>query len=308
MKAALYRRTTRCLLGAILTCGAPLSADASPAEAPRFIGVEMLDCSGLPCVDVPTPRGRTIRMLIDTGNVRSVLDKRTATELGLDLQPFVGRDGKPRPEYESTTINDFKMGERTLGTIQFLVADLQPDIKQGALPAADGTLSYTAFADRALRLDYKRHRVEVSEPMTRELCRTGCGTITTPTFGKAGPPIVVTTGFRVNGRPINVQIDTLYSGTLLIYPTSVSKLGLDSQAQSPAQRVFAFTDGGVKMIEGVAATEGFNQLVLQQHAHVYFATGEVHLPDGMFDGTVGQELFAGHVLTFDFHSNRFWIS
>jgi hypothetical protein len=41
---------------------------------------------------------------------------------------------------------------------------------------------------------------------------------------------------------------------------------------------------------------------------LYFATRKVHLPDGMFDGTVGNELFLGHVLTLDFHANRFWMS
>lgn len=41
------------------------------------------------------------------------------------------------------------------------------------------------------------------------------------------------------------------------------------------------------------------------NAPLYFATPKVHAPDGMFDGTVGAGLFAGHVLTFDFHANRF---
>jgi hypothetical protein len=47
---------------------------------------------------------------------------------------------------------------------------------------------------------------------------------------------------------------------------------------------------------------------LASDAPLYFATPQVHLPDGMFDGTVGVELFTGHSVTFDFHANRFWIS
>ena len=284
----------------------------NPAHAgqPEFAGAGMLECSGLPCVELSTPSsGRKLKMLIDTGNFRSILDAATAKELGLELRPFVGRDGKPRPGFQVATLKDCVLGERAIGAVDVLIMDLQPDIKAGTQPVADGSLAYTAFADRALRLDYKHHRVEVSEPLVQERpCRNNCGAITTPTFGAHGPPIVVTTGFRVNGQPITAQIDTLYTGTLLIYPTSVSKLGLEDQAKSPSERRFAFTDGGVKMVEGTVDTEGFNKVVLQRHGHVYFATADVHLPDGMFDGTVGHELFAGHVLTLDFHSHLFWIT
>jgi hypothetical protein len=177
------------------------------------------------------------------------------------------------------------------------------------MPSADGLLSYTAFGERLLRLDYKTRRVELSDVLTQEVaCPSDCGTMTNPTFGKAGPPIVASTGFRVNGKPLLVQIDTLYAGTLLIYPTSVDKLGLRAKQKSKTTRKFAFTDGGVDMIQSHVASEGFGALTLARNCPVYFATAKVHLPDGMFDGTVGHELFTGHVLTFDFHDHRFWES
>jgi hypothetical protein len=134
------------------------------------------------------------------------------------------------------------------------------------------------------------------------------GVLTYPTFGQSGPAIVATTGFQVNGQPITVQVDTLYGGTLLIYPTSVAKLGLTAQANSSRIRKFPFTDGGVDMIEGKANAESFGAARLANDAPLYFATPQVHLPDGMFDGTVGIELFTGRSVTFDFHANRFWIS
>lgn len=316
MRCTLYRLAAGAFpTAAVVLAGLTWCAPAQARQA-DLAGTTMLECSGLPCVELTSAGGRKLRMLIDTGNVRSILDAGAAQELGLELRPFIGRDGKPRAGFQVATLEDCVLGERSLGAVEVLVMDLQPDIKAGTQPVADGSLAYTAFTDRALRLDYRRHRVEVSEPFAQESgpitqerpCRKDCGTITTPTFGKQGPPIVVTTGFRVNGRPITAQIDTLYTGTLLIYPTSVAKLGLDGEAKSPKQRTFAFTDGGVKMVEGTADTEGFNQVVLQRHGHVYFATAEVHLPDGMFDGTVGHELFTGHVLTLDFHSHLFWIS
>jgi hypothetical protein len=109
------------------------------------------------------------------------------------------------------------------------------------------------------------------------------------------------------GQHVSVQIDTLYSGTMLIYPTSVAKLGLAAQATSPRVQNFPYTDGGVDMIEGSAIQESFGKKILLANAPLYFATPKVHVPDGMFDGTVGAALFAGHVVNLDFHANRFWL-
>jgi Aspartyl protease len=282
--------------------GAPLGAQSATSGTP------LLDCSGLPCVDVVVA-GKHLKMLLDTGNANSVLDRSVAEGMGIHLQPVNGPDGKPYPGYASGTISDARIGDAALGNVEMLVVNLKPGIDKGQMPAADGTLAYTAFKDRALIIDYKNHRVNVSGVLkTDASCPQSCGTITNPTFGKKGPPIVVTTGFRLNGKPLTVQIDTLYEGTMLIYSTSVGKLGLTDQQNSSAVRRFPFTDGGVDMVEGAASQESFGDAVLRRNVALYFPTRKVHQPDGMFDGTVGNALFLGHVLNLDFHANRFWMS
>jgi hypothetical protein len=283
--------------------GAPLSAQTAAT------GVPLLECSGLPCVDVTVAGGKHLKMLIDTGNVNSVLDRTIAEGMGITLQPVKGPDGKPYPGYASGTIPNIRVGDVALGDIKMLVVNLKSSIDKGVMPAADGALAYTAFKDRVLTIDYKNHRVNVSGVLKAAApCPQSCGTITNPTFGKQGPPIVVTTGFQLNGKPLTMQIDTLYEGTMLIYPTSVDKLGLAGQQSSAKTRMFPFTDGGVPMMESTASKESFENQLLRKNATLYFATPKVHLPDGMFDGTVGNELFLGHVLTLDFHGNRFWMS
>jgi Aspartyl protease len=283
--------------------GAPLSAQTAAT------GVPLLECSGLPCVDVTVAGGKHLKMLIDTGNVNSVLDRTIAEGIGIILQPVKGPDGKPYPGYASGTIPNIRVGDVALGDIKMLVVNLKSSIDKGVMPAADGALAYTAFKDRVLTIDYMNHRVNVSGVLKAAApCPQSCGTITNPTFGKQGPPIVVTTGFQLNGKPLTMQIDTLYEGTMLIYPTSVDKLGLAGQQSSAKTRMFPFTDGGVPMMESTATKESFENQLLRKNATLYFATPKVHLPDGMFDGTVGNELFLGHVLTLDFHANRFWMS
>lgn len=286
------------LTAMIVGIGIPAPAQLSP-------GALMLDCGGLPCVEATAVDGLHLKMLVDTGNQYSLLDMAKAKDLGLKLDPIPGPDGKPYPNYFFATLKDAKMGDASLGDLKLLVTNLHDDMAKGQMPQADGTLAYTAFKDRILRIDYKAHRVEV--PPTVAACTADCGELTTPTFGKKGPPIVVTTGFKVNGEPVSMQIDTLYSGSMLIFPTSVEKLNLQQQAASTATRFFPFTDGGVDMLKGSAQIESFGNMVLQKNAPLYFATQKVHTPDGMFDGTVGQELFAGHVLVMDFHSRKAWL-
>ena len=51
-----------------------------------------------------------------------------------------------------------------------------------------------------------------------------------------------------------------------------------------------------------AQHEGFRGIILaKEGAKVYFPTETVHEPDGLFDATVGLELFRDAVLTLDFH-------
>jgi len=283
-------------------------ATASAAET------QMLDCGGFACLSLNLGAGKSLKVLFDSGNARSILDIGQAKALGLALEPYT-RDGKVVPGRFSTEISNVTVGDMKLPPLKFVVIDLQKFVDQGQMPPAQGTLAYTAIKDRILTLDYRRHRISISAgasasvPAKTSPAKTDkIGVLTYPTFGQDGPAIVATTGFQVNGQPITVQVDTLYSGTLLIYPTAVDKLGLQAQAGSTKTRRFPVTDGGVDMIEGIAANESFQGRDLLSNAPLYFATPQVHLPDGLFDGTVGVGLFEGHSVTFDFRANQFWIS
>ena len=269
----------------------------------------MLDCSGLPCVEVTLASGKRLRLMVDTGNVNSVLDTAVAKEAGLLVTPIIGNDGKPVAGYGRSVLAGLKLGDASLGDVKVLVMDVAGYVKRNRMPAADGTLAYTAFKDRILELDYLRRTVRVSEPLRAELpCPGFCGKLTTPTFGREGPPIVVSTGFSVNGKPITAQIDTLFGGTMLIYPTSVEKLSLTEPAQSTRKKFFNYTDDGVEMLEAQSKIEAFGNRGLREGAPLYFTTPAVHLPDGMFDATVGHALFQHSVLSLDFHDMNLWMT
>jgi hypothetical protein len=200
------------------------------------------------------------------------------------------------------------MGDAALGDVKVLVMDLAGYMSKDQMPKSDGSLAYTAFKDRALEMDYVGRRVRFSDVLTGDVtCPGQCGILTTPTFGKRGPPILVATGFSVNGKAITAQIDSLFSGTMLIYPTSVEKLGLVEEAKSMKKERIKYTDGGVDMMTSVAAAEAFEGRVLAKDAALYFAGPEVHLPDGMFDGTVGHALLEHSVVVMDLKGMRVWL-
>jgi hypothetical protein len=295
------------LLAALIALSIPSAVRATAAG-----GGKMLKCSGLPCIEIHLAGGQSLTMLIDTGNVNSVLDKSKAEQLGLSLSPVNGADGKPVEAYSSATLKGVAAGNAYLSNIKVLVMDLTTDIDKGTFPKADGTLAYTAFNDKLLVLDYAHRTFSIAPAPKGGLpCGNLCGVISNPTFGKNGPPIVVTTGFTLNGTPLLMQIDTLWTGTMLRYDEGPAKQGLEDRTTSltsPKFRSFPFTDGGVRMLEIPSQSQGFQGTTLNRNAPLYTPTPGVHQPDGLFDGTVGDELFNHHVLRFDFASHQFSIS
>jgi hypothetical protein len=240
-------------------------------------------------------------MGIDIGDVDSVLDAAYAEEAGLKpTTPLPA--GAPRGMYR-TVISSISVGTVKLANVGTMAMVLSDMISQNQVPHVDGTLAYTAFKDRILQIDFVARKVRISEVLTAAVdCTGACDKISLITFGKEGPPIVVADGFEINGKKVSAQIDTMYSGTLLVYTASIEKLQLAGAAKTTKSRDFPFTDGGVKMKEAPAEKESFRGLILSGPAPlVYFPTPDVHEPDGLFDATVGLELFYKAAVTLNFH-------
>jgi len=264
--------------------------------------VPLVDCDGTPCVDAELSDGSIVRLGVDTGNAVSILDTRIATALG--LKPSAPpRPGAPPGMYRSV-ISSVRLGGSSYQNLAIVVMDLSDMIGQNQMPHVSGTLAYTAFKDRALQFDFAAHRLRVSDVLeTPAPCADPCDRITLIKFGEHGPPIVVAQGFAINGHAVAAQIDTMFTGSMLIYSSAIEKTGLEMQAKASRVRTFAFTDGGVEMKQAPADSEMFHGLRFGQGT-VYFPTPGVHEPDGLFEATVGLELLRGSVLTLDFHGMK----
>jgi hypothetical protein len=284
-----------------------LTLSLAPAQAQRSGDVKfatevpLLDCGGLPCVEARMGSGPVLKMGLDTGNADSVLDTAYAEAAGLKpSEPLPA--GAPSGMFR-TVISSISVGNVKLERVPTLAMSLSDMIAQNQMPQVDGTLAYTAFNDRILQIDFVRRKVRISDVLAAPVaCSGACDKITLINFGKEGPLIVVADGFEINGKKVSAQVDTMYSGTLLVYTAAIEKLQLAEAAKTTKSRDFPFTDGGVKMKESPAEKESFHGLTLSGPAPlVYFPTADVHEPDGLFDATVGLELFYKAAVTLNFH-------
>lgn len=281
------------------------SASALAIDSPATISATELpfrDCNGVICIDVALDGAPPHRLMLDTGNPHSVLVSEVAKPLGWTLSPLQ-REGKAMAGVYETGTHRIALGG-VEGAEKFLVID-RSRLGDG-MPPVDGSIAYDFFKDRVLEIDYPRHRLRISAVLSTPLSKPSGDEahLALITFGKRGPPIVVGNGFKLNGKPLRAQIDTAYTGTLLVYDDAVGALGLTKQGKP---EYFAYTDGGVNMLAAPAASIGFGQQVIATHPTMYFVgagKNPVHQPDALFEATVGNALFAHSVLTLDFHAMK----
>ena len=285
----------------------PVLATAQSATAvSEVVNLTFAPCGGMICLPVTLADGKSHLLLLDTGNVSSWLVADTARTLGLRLEP-IERDGKAVPGVFRLGVQTVALQGRELSG-KFLALGRE---QAGELPAeVEGALAYTLFKEKVLQIDYPHQTVRVLDELPQSASRSA-SELKLITFGRHGPPIVVGSGFSVDGRAVNAQIDTCYTGTLLVYDRAIPELGLEGAATHGQVKYFPYTDGGVNMYEAAAASVAFGSYVLARRpARVYFSAAgrnPVHQPDGLFEATVGNALFAHSVVTLDFHSMKVYV-
>jgi hypothetical protein len=294
------------LIAASATTEIPVSAQSTSAayNGVKFLTeVPLLDCKGTPCIEVRiNDDGTPLKFVIDTGNVDSVIDAKVMK--AADLQPLhPPKPGGAPIELIPTRIPAVHIGSMALTQVIAAGMDLTDMINQNQMPDVAGTLAYPAFKDRIIQLDFVANKFRISDVLNSPVkCAGKCDTISLITFGKEGPPVVVADGFEINKEKVTAQLDTMYTGSMLIYTASIDRLSLNGANSTTDTRMFPLTDGGAAMRVADASEEGFQDITLaKEGAKVYFPTEAVHEPDGLFDATVGLELFRNTVLTLDFH-------
>lgn len=258
--------------------------------------IHFLPCDGMICVAVTLSDGKNHQMLLDTGNVDSWVTVKTAQGLGKTLEPVMNVD-QPIPGIYRIGAETLLLGGVPLSA-RLLALD---DAATGARPKnVEGGIAYTAFKDRVVEIDYRRHRLRIGGDAL-DPAQTPRGTINLITFGTHGPPVMTIDGLSINGRDFTAQFDTCFTGTMVVYDSAVERLGLrDLRGKS---KFIPYTDGGVTMNQSAFGRLTFGGEVLAKSPARIYLPGDgknpVHQPDGLFDATVGNDLFSDRVVTLD---------
>ena len=277
-----------------------LFACAAEAAAPAFVAEIPFDsCKGMICVQATSDDGKPVTLLLDTGDAHNFISVDAAKAQGWTLKPYLGKDGKPVGGMFNAGSHVLTLG-KVSQPVTFLAMSAADMGSQGTY---DGNLVYTFFKDRILQIDYPHHLLRVSAMLSAAIGGKARGYIKIVNFHTWGPPIVTGGPFTINGQPLEAQIDTGYTGSMLIYTKAIDRLGLSELSKQGVGELFPFTDGGVTMLAAKAQSEGFADTVIDaSKPTVYFPTPGVHEPDSPFEATVGNALFKNSIVTLDFHA------
>src|SRR5579863_1974773 len=253
------------------------AATSPPAELHYSTEVPFTSCDdGLVCIAVPVENGRSLTFVIDTGNVASYIAAEAAQELGWPLRALTNKDGTPIEGLQRTDEQTLHAGSAALN-IRMLAF---PRARMGApnhKVVFDGGIVFTVLKDRALQIDYPHLVLRLTDVLTDTQDSPLPGTLSTVRFGAQGPAILTGAPFLLNGQALQAQIDTCFTGTMVIYDAALEQLHLGAIAGKGKPRYFPNTDGGVTMLGNRAESIGFGGHGLGDiRPMIYFPTKGVH--------------------------------
>jgi hypothetical protein len=281
----------------MLTFGALLAPLADAEE------INFSSCGGMICVPVTLADGKEHQMLFDTGNVTSWMSIEVAKGLQQPLEPYKRGD--------QVIDGVFLIGAQRVSVAGRALEPRMIAVKAEDLPAGvDGALAYSAFKDLVVEIDYPHHRLRIGAGAPHADAGAQAA-IKLITFGTKGPPIVTIEGLGVDGHTFTAQYDTGFTGTLVVYDDAIERLGLRAASAHGSPEEFPYTDGGVTMNATKVGQITFaSEVIMRRPATVYFpgpGKNLVHQPDGLFEATVGNALFAHSVVTLDFKSMTVYV-
>ena len=273
----------------------PVFCSADPAQK---AAIPYVDCQGLICLSGMINNQPLGSVLLDTGNVQSVILNQKASELKIAQGPYVSPQGQLYRNIIATEIVNFDIAGRLFPTQFMVISPEQLGPKNTPFVA---TLAFPAFKGKTLEIDY-RHKTVAVLPGGLLRNDTRAQTLSLVPFGESGPAILVVDGLSVDGHSFRAQIDTAFAGTILFYDESVAALELTAAkaAAQGANESFPYVDGGITLKRGAVGPVLFSgKALLGPGTASYFSTPAVPSPGHHFEATLGNAAFKGHLLVLD---------
>jgi hypothetical protein len=272
--------------------------DCVPAEN-AFSDVPILNCSGLPCVQVRLEGGPPIRLVLDFSSLASYVSRSAVRNQHLGISG--------RAQMGSVVLKD-----------RFVVVDPTSEeslaqIGRNGFPGGDGGLSFRAFADRLFVLDLPHQRLRIwNGDSPKPVCPSHCGKLVLARQGDfASVEIWAADSFSLNNRPVTALIDPLYPGAVIASQTIEGLI-------RPERR------GNRFYVPGVATNRKYDEerLFFVGSIFVTFAgrtictsTALNRYDDQLFgiygntyQATIGRAILAKFPIAFDLRNAQMWIA
>lgn len=232
-------------------------------------------------------------MMLDTDTDPSAIQLDVARRLRLKLKA-VGEKGAA---FE-TSLSQVRVGGLKADKVNAIAADLSGLSKRlGA--RLDGVLGYSFLQGRIVQIDYPGHVVRFfsSSPYSDDELRQNSATRSTLHFTSGGD-VDVEDG-SVNGQNVHATLDTGSSGSVMITPKAIKKLGLTHQAQQAAGAESEGFSGKFASKKGQIDQLRIGKINIEHPAAMFWAEGSGH-DEVFFDINVGNAILKDFVVTLDY--------
>ena len=240
-------------------------------------------------------------MLLDTGADPSLIDLKTAKEIGLKLatkgEQGSGGGTDVNLAYE-TVLPVIRIGGFKATQVDAVGMDLSRLSAALGRPIS-GVLGYSLLKTLVLQIDYPNHKVRFDRVAPFRATGQGFPVAKDTTLPFQYQDDIVATGVKVNGQPVRTNIDTGSNAIFQFTPAAVEKLGLsDDVAHAQASGSVGF-NGALKNREGTVRNVTVGTISMNRPTVIFFGKG-MGLDQEPWDLRVGNKFLKNYVMTVNF--------
>jgi predicted aspartyl protease len=248
-------------------------------------------------------------MLLDTGADPSVVELKTAKDIGLKLatsgQQGSGGGTGQNLAYE-TSLSLIRLGGLTATNVDAFAMDLSKLSSTLGRPIS-GVLGYSLLKKRIVQIDYPNRRVRFC---VRALSCAGATRYHSPrstVLSFRYKDDILATGVTVNGKPVITNVDTGSNSYFQFPPAAVDKVGLSEDvARAHASKSVGF-NGNLKNLEGKVSNVTVGTISVNNPTVVFAGKG-MGMDNEPWDLRIGNAFLKDYVVTLDYPHGRITLS
>jgi predicted aspartyl protease len=243
------------------------------------------------------------RFMLDCGVDPSVIDLTLARSLGIDIDETQVGEATGAGDEEGLTvmlssIPGLAIQDMTFDPIVALAADISPFSAALGFPLA-GILGHSFLEHRVVRIDYPARQITIGAdagafglPATAVTQR-----YVVPLRFNSDEELIPVFDLVIEGRAVSVTLDTGSSGGLELFPSAVTRLGLEDEKAAGEATEALGARGRRKLTKGSLSNVGLGPFII---AELPTHFGEHSISAEAREGNAGNQLFQGFVLTLDY--------